>query len=63
MDRAQRVSDARSTDTAERLAKALEQVMGWVNAWEPNFTQDDEWPETRDAAKAALAAYRAEKQP
>ena len=38
-----------------RLREALRDVMGWVDNWDPNFTHDDAWPESRDRARAAMA--------
>jgi hypothetical protein len=35
--------------------QALQQVMGWIKGWDPNFIYDDEWPEAEAAAKDAIA--------
>lgn len=37
------------------LVKALKQVMGWIDAWSPNFTEDEEWPECAHYVREALA--------
>ncbi len=41
--------------TAPDLLEALKQCLGWIDAWDPNFTQDDEWPKYRAAFNAAIA--------
>jgi len=41
-----------------RLLEALEEVMGWIDNWDPNFAMDDEWPDTRNKARAAIAAAK-----
>jgi hypothetical protein len=40
------------------LRDALVELNEWVNAWDPNFIHDDEWPATRDKIAAALAKSR-----
>jgi hypothetical protein len=37
-----------------KLREALSDLWGWVDAWDPEFVQDDEWPETYERVKAAL---------
>jgi len=39
----------------ERLREALTSVMTWIDNWDPNFSQDDDWPADRDRARAALS--------
>lgn len=38
----------------KKLVEALEDVLGWIDNWDPNFADDDEWPDTEDRARAAL---------
>lgn len=40
---------------APKLLEALVDVMAWIDGWDPGFIYDDEWPESRDAARAAIA--------
>lgn len=42
------------TSQRDKLVKALEEVMQWIGNWDPNFTQDDEWPDTAERVRAAL---------
>jgi hypothetical protein len=37
-----------------RLQKVLTNVMEWINNWDPNFVQDEEWGATRDEVRAVL---------
>ena len=39
---------------AAKLRESLTEVMNWISNWDPNFVHDDEWPATRDRARAAL---------
>lgn len=39
----------------KRLKDGLKEVMGWIDNWDPNFADDDEWPETADKITALLA--------
>lgn len=48
-------ANARLIASAPDLLEALKQVMGWISSWDPNFTQDDDWPETEHHVRAALA--------
>jgi hypothetical protein len=48
-------ADARLIAAAPDLLEALKQVLGWIDSWDPNFTQDEEWPETRHHVNAAIA--------
>ncbi len=41
-------------EVVEQLQIALKSVMNWVSNWDPNFSYDPEWPETKDQASAAL---------
>ena len=38
----------------DRLREALAQLLGWVDAWSPNFTEDADWPEHESQIRAAL---------
>lgn len=40
----------------DQLRAALEDVMKWIENWDAEFTFDPDWPESRDKARAALAA-------
>lgn len=33
----------------ERARELLRSVQQWIDGWDPNFTQDEAWPETGDA--------------
>ncbi len=39
---------------APELYGALKEVMSWIQNWDPNFAQDEEWPDTAIRAHAAL---------
>jgi hypothetical protein len=43
------------SEAAPELLDALTALMQWVENWEPNFTQDDEWPADRERFRAAIA--------
>ena len=47
--------------SAPALYEALDEVMSWISNWSPSFTDDDEWPETRNRAVAALAQARGDR--
>ena len=34
------------TDYERQLHDALSEVMDWIENWNPDFIQDDEWPAT-----------------
>ena len=38
----------------DTTVQALTDVMEWINNWSPNFTEDEEWDEVNDRAKAIL---------
>jgi len=48
-------ANARLMEAAPELLDALTALMQWVENWEPNFTQDDEWPADRKRFRAAIA--------
>ena len=48
--------DAHLIAAAPSLLDALTEVMEWISAWNPNFEHDDEWPASRDKARAAIAS-------
>lgn len=53
-----RLATAKYTDAMSALRAcrdAHEDVMGWIGNWDPKFTEDGEWPDTRDKSDAALA--------
>lgn len=45
---------------APDLYAALDEVMGWISNWSPNFTDDPEWQETQARADAARKKARGE---
>lgn len=46
---------ARRTTPRERaLQDALEEVMSWISNWDPNFSYDEEWTDTKARVEAAL---------
>jgi hypothetical protein len=40
--------------TAPELLEALKQVMGWIDNWSPEFTQDPDWSEDRYKARTVI---------
>ena len=42
-------------DSAPDLLIALEEVMEWIDNWEPSFIDDDEWDATKTKVDAAIA--------
>ncbi|WP_091891114.1 hypothetical protein [Methylobacterium sp. yr596] len=38
-----------------QLRASLTEVREWISNWSPNFTQDEEWPETKARMDAALS--------
>jgi len=42
------------TAERDRMREALAELMGWVDGWEPDFTDDDAWPETEKNVRAEL---------
>jgi hypothetical protein len=44
----------------KRLQDVLKELNSWVENWSPEFTQDDEYPETRAKVLQALAATERE---
>lgn len=53
-------ANAELISAAPELYEALATVMGWIRNWDPEFVQDDEWPDAGNKAKAALAKARGE---
>ena len=41
--------------TVEDLRALLAEVYDWIVNWSPDFTEDDEWPETAAKVRAALS--------
>ncbi len=37
------------TDYERQLHDALSEVMDWIENWNPDFIQDDEWPATQQS--------------
>ena len=46
------------SNEADELRALLKEVMGWIDNWDPNFIDDDEWPETKAKIKAAVNKAR-----
>lgn len=40
----------------DNLKEALEEVMSWIENWSPRFTDDEEWSDTEEKVRYALAA-------
>lgn len=47
-------ANCRLIAAAPDMAEALQLVMAWIDAWQPEFTQDPEWEEAERKAHAAL---------
>lgn len=47
-------SDSRLIASAPDLLEGLQQVMGWIDSWSPDFTRDPEWPEYNHHIRAAI---------
>jgi tetrahydromethanopterin S-methyltransferase subunit B len=43
---------------SDDLYTALDEVMHWVKNWSPQFTEDDEWPQTKRLVAEAMKRYR-----
>lgn len=41
------------------LVGNLKHVMSWIGNWDPEFTNDPDWPDARDRARAAIAKHGA----
>ncbi len=56
-----RISDnlAEANAVIDVLASSLDDVMDWINAWNPIFEEDDNW--TGDAKPKAISALSAAK--
>ena len=37
-----------------KLREALEEVMTWIDNWDPVFCEDDEWDDTKNKVSAAI---------
>lgn len=48
-------ANARLIASAPDLLDALSEVIEWIAGWDPNFTLDREWPQTREKVRAAIA--------
>jgi hypothetical protein len=44
---------------APDLLAALTEVQSWIDNWSPDFVGDDEWPDTAEKMRAALAKAQA----
>ena len=40
---------------SDQSGEVLRELYSWVQNWDPNFTDDEEWPDTRKKVEAALA--------
>lgn len=43
---------------APDLLDSLQEVIQWIDSWDPNFANDEEWPGANSRAKAAIAKAR-----
>lgn len=48
-------ANARLIAAAPELMEALKEVMSWTRNWDVQFLEDDEWPETEEKVRAAIA--------
>ena len=39
------------------LVGNLKHIMSWIGNWDPEFTNDPDWPDARDRARAAIAKH------
>jgi len=46
------------TDLERQLHDALTEVMDWIENWSPNFTEDDDWPDTEQKVTDALIGFK-----
>lgn len=44
----------RGQSRGDEALTVLQEVKEWIDNWDPNFVQDDEWPETAARIRAAL---------
>lgn len=49
----------RAVNAHDDLVAALKEVSAWISNWDPSFTQDEQWPETKAQIAAALAKAEA----
>lgn len=47
-------ANARLIAAAPDLLEALQEVMSWIDNWDPDFTFDNEWAGTEIKARAAI---------
>ena len=48
-------ANARLIAAAPDLLASLKLAMTWISNWDPNFTQDADWPEASDQIRAAIS--------
>ena len=48
-------ANARLIAAAPEVWEALEDVMAWIDNWEPDMTGDDEWSASEERVRAAIA--------
>jgi hypothetical protein len=53
-------ADANLIAAAPDLLAALQNVMSWIRNWSPDFTEDEDWDDDRNAALAAIAKAEGE---
>lgn len=46
-----------------KVYEALHELFVWVQNWPPDFTDDDDWPDTEAKVRAALAGTPPEEKP
>lgn len=48
-------ANAQLIAAAPDLLAALKEVSDWINNWSPDFIMDEEWPDTDEKLRAAIA--------
>jgi hypothetical protein len=54
-DNPEALANGRLFLAAPELLAAVLELREWINNWEPDFASDDEWPDTEQRVRAAIA--------